>query len=150
MKTVMIPICVLFVVGCQQRVVPQQEGQRLPTGQANAQSRRQPWVGPYLVAGEVPEATIAVTAAAFSPDGRRALTGDGAGVITLWDLATGKKILSLVGQPNNKEDPVRIIGHDVTTIAFLPDGHRAFSVDCHLRLKLWDLRAEKEVPFVKG
>src|SRR5262249_14001179 len=100
MKTVVIPICLLFVLDCQQRVVPQRATEGLPTGQQNAQTRKQPWVGPYLVAGPERRETIAITAAAFSPDGRRALTGDDSGVLTLWDLATGKKILSLLaGHP---------------------------------------------------
>ena len=38
-----------------------------------------------------------VNSVAFSPDGKRALTGSFDGTLRLWDLATGKTLLTLKG-----------------------------------------------------
>src|SRR5262249_15287743 len=54
--------------------------------------------------------------AAFSADGRRALTGHENGEVRLWDLATQKKLTSF-----------REHKHPVRSVAFSPDGRYALS-----------------------
>jgi WD40 repeat protein/serine/threonine protein kinase len=54
-----------------------------------------------------------ITAAAFSPDGARVITGDSLGVLFLWDAASGRMLLNLT--PGAK---------GVTAIAFSQDGKR--------------------------
>ncbi|XZE56897.1 hypothetical protein SH139x_003948 [Planctomycetaceae bacterium SH139] len=56
------------------------------------------------------KATGLVRAIAFSPDGRRLLTGDFAGTLKLWDVVSGREVLEL-----NHPEPIMDAG-------FTPDG----------------------------
>jgi WD40 repeat protein len=75
---------------------------------------------------------------AFSPDGKRLLSGQAAGVgkplVRLWDVETGKLLRSLEGHD----------GH-VTAVAFLPGGKRALSAGGAGHLRLWDLDRGEEL-----
>jgi WD40 repeat protein len=55
--------------------------------------------------------TAAVTSAAISPDGRRAVTGSQDGTAKLWDLSTGTEVLSLKRH-----------AAEITSVHFSPDG----------------------------
>jgi WD40 repeat protein len=74
--------------------------------------------------GESPVRCIAV-----SPDGRTALAGGDDRRVTLWDLATGKEITSVVADTNS-----------VRSVAFSPDGHLALSGGDDAIVRLWDLQ----------
>src|SRR5262245_52595541 len=57
-----------------------------------------------------------LTTAAFSSDGRRALTGHESGEVSLWDLADKKKLTTF-----------RQHKHQISSVAFSPDGRYALS-----------------------
>ena len=61
-----------------------------------------------------------VTSVAFSPDGKRIVSGSGDKTVRVWDAATGQP----VGAP--------LTGHtdSVTSVAFSPDGQRIVSGSC--------------------
>jgi tetratricopeptide (TPR) repeat protein len=67
-----------------------------------------------------------VTAVAFSPDGKTALTGSEDGTARLWDVATGRP----VGEPMRHEGKVE-------AAAFSPDGRTALTAAHDARL--WDV-----------
>ncbi len=87
-----------------------------------------------------------VAAVAFSPDGRRVLTGGGTGELTvrLWDTATGKAILP----------PFSGHGGGSRCVAFFPDGRRATSCGGDNLVRVWELQTPGEVrpfePFPQG
>jgi len=80
--------------------------------------------------------TKRVTALAFTPDGRRALTGSEDRTMRLWDLQTGQEVRQFGDGKNN-----------FVSIVVCPDGRRAVSAANTLGggLILWDLDTGKEV-----
>jgi WD40 repeat protein len=93
-----------------------------------------------------------VHALAFSPDGRRALSGCGNVKtvngkprvvqdysIRLWDLETGKELRRLSGHPTW-----------VSAVAFSPDGRLAISAGWDQLLRLWDLDTGEELRTFTG
>jgi WD40 repeat protein len=73
------------------------------------------------------EGAHAMTAAAFSPDGRRALTGHANGEVRLWDLDAKRKLANF----NNHK-------HLVQSVAFTPDGKYALSGEnCQGGSEMW-------------
>ena len=78
-----------------------------------------------LLVGDEPDI---VRAAAWSPDGARALTSSRAGTVTLWDPARpGHAALALPRQ-----------GTEVFCAVFSPDGRRLYTGDGHGWLRAWD------------
>ena len=65
---------------------------------------------------------------AFSPDGKRIVSGSCDNTVRLWDAATGQPI----GQP--------LTGHTdtVSSVAFSPDGKRIASGSADDTVRLWD------------
>jgi WD40 repeat protein len=63
---------------------------------------------------------------AFSPDGKMLVSGDGANVVRLWDVETGKEIAKLEGHKK-----------DVTKVAFSPDGKTLVSLSWDLTALVW-------------
>jgi WD40 repeat protein len=76
---------------------------------------------------------------ALAPDGRRALSGDWKGNVTLWDAATGL--------------PLRTFAHEgyVITVAFSPDGKRVLSgAGVERTVKLWDAETGRLLRTFRG
>ena len=70
--------------------------------------------------------------AAFNPDGARIATATGKGNITIWDINSGKEVMTLSGHTSN-----------VNWLAYSPDGTRlASSADT---VKIWDALSGKEL-----
>ncbi|MDS4014332.1 MAG: hypothetical protein RKP46_08240, partial [Candidatus Accumulibacter sp.] len=74
------------------------------------------------------EQSSVVTSVAFSPDGRRIVSGSDDNTLRLWDAATG----AAIGEP--------LRGHTerVASVAFSPDGRRIVSGSGDKTLRLWD------------
>ncbi len=71
-------------------------------------------------------------AVAFTPDGKRLVSGDARGRVLLWDLETGEIIQRLLGHG----------GQSVFSIAVSPDGQTAISNGAGVvgNLRFWDIR----------
>ena len=67
-----------------------------------------------------------MTGVAFSPSGRRAITGSQDQTAKIWDAATGKEILTLKGHTR-----------EITTVSFSPDGSSALTGSRDGTLMLW-------------
>jgi WD40 repeat protein len=68
-----------------------------------------------------------VTCAAFSPDGRRLVTGSEDKNAKIWDVETGREVLTYRGHPMR-----------VQYALFRPDGKQVVSVSLDGTLKVWD------------
>jgi WD40 repeat protein len=83
--------------------------------------------------------TDLVASAAFSPDGRRVLSGSFDGTMRLWDVA--------------KQQEIRLFQRHtgwVTSIAFCPDGRRAIAGYYDWSVRLWDLESGHELHCFDG
>ncbi len=94
-----------------------------------------------------PEHNDSVHGVAFSPDGRRALSGAGA-VLTgeaqdtsmvLWDVATGEMIRRFDGHTDS-----------VTNVVFSPDGRQALSASRDTTVIRWDLESGEVLSRLEG
>lgn len=74
------------------------------------------------------------TAAAFSSDGWRALTGGADRTVRLWDLPTGRLLRCFLGHQDV-----------VTCLAFAPDGRTALSGSRDGTIRLWDLQTGRQI-----
>ncbi len=66
-----------------------------------------------------------VLSVAFSPDGRRIVSGNLGGIVEVWDAASGNNTLTLKGH------------NGVSSVAFSPDGQRIVSGECGLLSSIW-------------
>lgn len=80
-----------------------------------------------------------ITGAAFSPDGRRVVTGSESSYAKLWDARTGKQILSFENNHGR-----------VNSVTFSPDGRRVLAgLGAHAAV-LWDAQTGKELRSFSG
>jgi WD40 repeat protein len=75
----------------------------------------------------------------FSPDGKRLATGDGRGVIQIWQVADGKQLLNY-------------LGHDgwIWSVAFSPDGKILASGGVDNIVKLWNAHTGDCLKILQG
>jgi WD40 repeat protein len=71
----------------------------------------------------------AVTSLAFDPSGTRLVSGDDAGALKIWNPASGRDLLTLVGHTRG-----------ITSIAFSPNGQRLASTGWDHTIRLWDAK----------
>ena len=83
--------------------------------------------------------TAQVRSVAFSPDGKRALSGGSDNSVRLWDVEGGKEIR-------------RLDGHTalVYSVAFSPDGKRALSGSYDKSVRLWGVDSGAEIRRFEG
>jgi WD40 repeat protein len=80
-----------------------------------------------------------VLSVAFSPDGKRLVTGSFDKKVKLWDAATGRELLTLQGHTDA-----------VWSVAFSPDGRRLATASEDRTVKLWDATTGQELHSFKG
>ena len=76
---------------------------------------------------------------AFSPDGRRIVSGSHDKTVKVWDTATGQETMTLKGHAAG-----------VSSAAFSPDGRRIVSASWDKTLKVWDAATGRETITLKG
>jgi WD40 repeat protein len=81
----------------------------------------------------------AITAIAFSPDGRYALSGSADNHLRLWEVATGREVRSFTGHADK-----------VIAAAFSPDGKHILSAAQDYSLKTWDVVSGRPLHTVTG
>jgi WD40 repeat protein len=94
----------------------------------NSEDRHLPWAS--SLQGHFDE----VNSLAFSPGGKFFATGSSDGTAKIWDLQTGKTILTLRGHSNK-----------INTVAFLPSGKYLVVIHDEIKIKIWNLKTGKEV-----
>ena len=72
---------------------------------------------------------------AFSPDGRRIVSGSGDQTLRVWGAESGEEMLTLKGHSGT-----------VTSVAFSPDGRRIISGSHDQTIKVWDATSRQEKP----
>jgi serine/threonine protein kinase len=83
--------------------------------------------------------TDLVLSVAFSPDGRRALSGSADRTMRLWNVENGQELRCFTGHRDF-----------VLTVAFSPDGKRAVSAGCDRTVRLWDVQNGQELRCLSG
>ena len=83
--------------------------------------------------------TSIVTSVAFSPNGRRVVSGSWNGMLKVWDAQAGQDILTLTGHT-----------HGITGVAFSPDGRHIASGSEDQTLKVWDAETGQHVLTLQG
>jgi WD40 repeat protein len=73
-----------------------------------------------------------VNSVAFSPDGKKVLSGSADNTLKMWDIATGKCLKTLSGHSGS-----------VRAVAISPDGKNALSGSSDYTLKLWNIATGK-------
>jgi WD40 repeat protein/transcriptional regulator with XRE-family HTH domain len=83
--------------------------------------------------------TDAVNDVAYSPDGKRLITGSSDKTAKIWDAASGKELLTLSGHTDQ-----------VYGVAYSPDGTRVATASYDKTAKIWDATTGKELLTLAG
>jgi WD40 repeat protein/DNA-binding SARP family transcriptional activator len=122
------------------------DGERVMTGDQQIRSVKI-WDARAIGRGEwfnLPAARDSVGGIAFSPDGRRLVSSSGEGLVTVWDLETGRESFTF-GRPGSPLDPFRPA---VPAIDISADG--ALVATAGPAAKAWDAASGEEVFAVPG
>lgn len=92
----------------------------------------------YTEVGRLKGHTAKVTCIAFSPDGKRALSGSYDKTVRIWDVQSGKELRRF-------EE-----GGVIDACAFSADGRRVLSGGTDRLVRLWDVATGKEINRFKG
>jgi WD40 repeat protein len=76
-----------------------------------------------------------ITSVAFSPDGKRLVSGSYVGTIQLWDVPAGKSTATLQNTPAT----LGPLSNSVYMVAFSPDGRSLAAASRDGTVKLWDV-----------
>jgi WD40 repeat protein/serine/threonine protein kinase len=76
---------------------------------------------------------------AFSPEGSRIASASDDGTLKLWDVSTGREVLTFRGHSG-----------PVSRLAFSPDGRRVASASADRTVKLWDTATGQEIVTLRG
>ncbi|MEW6672968.1 MAG: PDZ domain-containing protein, partial [Thermodesulfobacteriota bacterium] len=80
-----------------------------------------------------------ISSVAFSPDGRYALSGNWGGILTIWDIATGREVGTFKGHTDR-----------VNAVAFTSDGKSILSSARDNTIRLWDAASGRETKVFSG
>jgi eukaryotic-like serine/threonine-protein kinase len=80
-----------------------------------------------------------INSVAFSPDGRRILTGSNDKTAKIWDAASGRELLTLTGHSDI-----------INSVAFSPDGQRIVTGSNDKTAKMWDAASGRELLTLTG
>jgi WD40 repeat protein len=80
-----------------------------------------------------------VCSVAFSPDGRRALSGGVDNAMRLWDLESGKQLRCFTGHTER-----------IDAVAFSPNGRRVLSASVDATARVWDVETGEELRRLEG
>jgi WD40 repeat protein len=76
--------------------------------------------------------TQGTSAVAISPDGRRFASASRDGLISVWDIATGREVKQFSGHANG-----------VSVLAWSPDGRLLASASYDSTARIWDLSPDR-------
>lgn len=88
--------------------------------------------------------TSTINAVAFSPDGKKILTGSHDSTAIVWDSKTGKRLYTIDGHKNDNFDY-----NSVVSVAFSPDGS-TFATASRKSVKLWDNNSGTLIKTIDG
>jgi len=83
--------------------------------------------------------TSIVFSAAFSPDGTKLATGTSDSTVKIWNVATGRELMTLRGQDGA-----------ISAIEFSPDGSRLATASHDASVKLWEVATGQEIITFRG
>jgi len=83
--------------------------------------------------------TDGVRSVAFSPNGRQVLSCSNDSTIKLWNIDTGREIMTFSGHESY-----------VRSVAFSPDGRQVLSGSSDSTIKLWDINTGREIMTFSG